>query len=70
MMMAYVEETGGTLQIGATHTLFQLAQPSGEVPAYDVTSDGKKFLVAEPIAASGVQPVTLVTNWLAAVKKQ
>jgi Tol biopolymer transport system component len=70
MMMADVEETGGTLQIGATHTLFQLAQPSGEVPAYDVTSDGKKFLVAEPIAASGVQPVTLVTNWLAAVKKQ
>jgi hypothetical protein len=35
-----------------------------------VTSDGKKFLVAEPIAASGVQPVTLVNNWLAAAKKQ
>ncbi|MGB6200073.1 MAG: protein kinase, partial [Candidatus Acidiferrales bacterium] len=69
LMSVDIRETGGSIEIGNTQTLFQMAPASSTAPAYDVTSDGKKFLVAVPVAASGAEPVTLVTNWLAAVKK-
>lgn len=70
LMSVDIQETGGSLAIGKTQTLFQMAPESSAPPAYDVASDGKKFLVAVPVTPGGVQPVTLVTNWVAAVKKQ
>ena len=38
--------------------------PSPNVPQYDVTADGSRFLVIEP-ARSGGEPVTFVLNWTA-----
>ena len=39
--------------------------PGNFAPArqYDVTPDGKRFLVAEPIDTNDVSVVTLVLNW-------
>jgi Tol biopolymer transport system component len=48
---------------GAPRPLFQTnVSPSPNVPQYDVTADGSRFLVLEP-ARSGGEPVTFVLNW-------
>jgi len=36
---------------------------------YDVTRDGRRFLLAEPAAEAESHPLTLVTNWQAAAKR-
>ena len=50
---------------GAPRPLFPThLSPSPNVPQYDVTADGTRFLVLEP-ARSGGEPVTFVLNWTA-----
>jgi hypothetical protein len=47
---------------GMPRPLFQTRlSPSPNVPQYDVTADGSKFLVIEP-AGTGGEPITLVLN--------
>jgi serine/threonine-protein kinase len=49
-----------------TRVLFELpgrTQPPGLPPAYDVTADGRRFLVGPPPMAHGDPPVTVVVNW-------
>jgi dipeptidyl aminopeptidase/acylaminoacyl peptidase len=36
---------------------------------YDVSADGKRYLVKTPIEQNGIAPLTLVQNWTAALKK-
>jgi hypothetical protein len=36
---------------------------------YDVTADGKRFLINTKVAASSTAPLTVMVNWLAGVKK-
>jgi len=51
--------------VGAPRTLFSThLSPSPNVPQYDVTADGERFLMLEP-ARSGGEPVTFVLNWTA-----
>jgi len=48
--------------------LFQAPQRTATLPyAWDVTSDGKRFLFSAP--AEHRKPFTLVLNWQAALKK-
>jgi Tol biopolymer transport system component/predicted Ser/Thr protein kinase len=47
--------------------LFQLPVALGAPPA--VSGDGKRFLVATPVAQSGPQQFTVVQNWQAGLKK-
>jgi eukaryotic-like serine/threonine-protein kinase len=54
---------------GAPRPLFQThLSPSPNVPQYDATADGSRFLVLEP-ARSGGEPVTFVLNWTAGLKE-
>ncbi len=54
---------------GAPRPLFPThLSPSPNVPQYDVTADGSRFLVIEP-ARSGGEPVTFVLNWTAGLKE-
>ena len=41
--------------------------PSPNVPQYDVSADGSRFLVLEP-ARSGGEPITFVLNWAAGLR--
>jgi len=68
MMMA-ADITGDAPPMsGMPRALFQTRlSPSPNVPQYDVTADGKKFLVIEP-AGTGGEPITFVLNWPAALK--
>jgi hypothetical protein len=40
-----------------------------QVGTYVVTSDGKKFLINSGSVKQGAEPLTLVTNWTAELKK-
>ena len=61
-MMAVPVETGGnSLEVQTAQTLFKpIVAPDG---AYDITPDGKKFVMVSPISPN--TPLTLVVNWTA-----
>ena len=70
VMAADISDAGprAGLTAGAPRPLFQThLSPSPNVPQYDVTADGTRFLVLEP-ARSGGEPVTFVLNWTAGLK--
>jgi len=73
--MAVDVKTGPeSFEKGIPHVLFAspgLAGASGSGPqgyVYDVTRDGKRFLVIEG-QLNGTPPPTVVTNWEARVRK-
>ena len=65
-----VDGAGPVFEVGAVRRLFDM--PANFAPArqYDVASDGKRFLVGEPIVATNASPVTLVLNWDAELPKR
>jgi Tol biopolymer transport system component len=59
-MMAVPMESGpGFLRPGAPKTLFAAQVPYG----YDVSSDGQRFLIAQPPEDATEVPITIVSNW-------
>jgi len=58
--------TNGDFQAGAIQTLFKL--PS-RVTNYDVTADGKRFLIALPVERDAQAPFTVELNWESQTKK-
>jgi serine/threonine protein kinase/WD40 repeat protein len=73
LMAVTVHENGTSLELGTPIRLFSF-RPSLRLArqgmiSYDVTSDGKKFLL-NSAADENTRPLTLVTNWLADLKKK
>ena len=72
---AVASETTGTRPVflpGASHALFDThSRPINPLAwRYDVTPDGKRFLLALPVDASaGPPPLNVVVNWVAELKK-
>ena len=64
-LMVVQVSTNRTFQSGAAKALFQLPLGSS---AWDVTPDGKRFLVAAPLAQSGPSPFVVVMNWQVELK--
>lgn len=62
-----VSESANELQIGTPHTLFRAnIAPMGSI--YDVTPDGQHFVVQ--VSGTGShEPMNLISNWLAELKK-
>ena len=57
-------ETGtGTVSVGTPAPLFPIVEFYGWT--YDVTADGTRFLVREPLAEGDASPITLLTGWTA-----
>lgn len=69
MMAAEIVETDATLSIGKVLPLFQMNPVLGAGIAYDVTPDGKKFIVNSGTAQESTEPLTLVVNWTSLLKK-
>lgn len=71
-MMAVEIATAPVFRAGAPKALFQTPSPAvqsgAEAYAWDVTSDGKRFLFPKP-AELGPPPFTVVLNWQAGLKK-
>jgi hypothetical protein len=67
---------GMDVKIGAVVPLFKANLLGSTFPAipwrmqYAVTSDGQRFLLNEPLEdAYAHAPITVVTNWMTALKK-
>ncbi|MGI8785001.1 MAG: protein kinase domain-containing protein [Acidobacteriota bacterium] len=66
LMVVQVTEAAGGIQTGVPKPLF-LAK-SGRPDFYDVSADGKRFVMISP-REGNMQPLTLVTNWTAGLKR-
>jgi eukaryotic-like serine/threonine-protein kinase len=66
MAMAVDVDTKGVFQAGIPKPLFKVT--SGMV-YWDVSADGKRFLMPAPLAPNASAPFTVVLNWQAALKK-
>jgi len=64
-----VNASGSAVQLGTPHSLFQAIGIQREYGPYDVSADGKKFLINSGNLKEGSDPFTLVLNWPAELKK-
>ena len=69
LMAVEVKPSGAALEVGSPKELFTLNRyPGGFGFEYDVTADGKRFLVNSRIEGE-VPPITVVLNWPRKLKK-
>jgi Tol biopolymer transport system component len=69
MMAVDVDVSGSTPRLGKPHALFQAVGVQRQVGSYVVSADGKKFLINSGSTKQGGEPLTLVTNWTAELRK-
>jgi len=69
LMSAEIRPKGTRVEIGTVRPLFQSysGQPGGGV--YDPSADGKRFLFIAENELSGSEPITLVVNWTADLRR-
>ena len=67
-----VDEKPDSISLGSPHTIISAANRGAAAPVnfYDVTANGQRFLMTEANSPKGPVPLTLVTNWDAALKKR
>jgi Tol biopolymer transport system component len=69
LMAADVKASGASLEVGRIEPLFAgLQVGTGPIP-YDVAPGGQRFLINSAIEQTSAQPLTLVQNWAAGLKK-
>jgi Tol biopolymer transport system component len=68
MMAVNVDESGGAVSLGKPRMLFHLQNVSQSSTSFDVTADGRRFLIVTSNRPQGLVPLTLVTNWNADLK--
>ena len=69
---ASVDGTGSRFVVKDVRSLFRVNMfigPRSGLYGYDVSSDGKRFLVSDT-GEAGLTRVALVTNWIAALAKR
>jgi serine/threonine protein kinase len=64
-----VNTSGNAVKLGTPHILFRAVGIQRDFGPYDVTADGKKFLINNGNLKQGTEPVTLVQNWPTELKK-
>jgi hypothetical protein len=70
LMAAEVQEKNGSLEVGNPKTLFQTNSVRSAFRTYDVTADGKKFVVITQAVQPNAEAITLVVNWPALLDKK
>ncbi len=69
VMAVDVGAKGATLELNNLRLLFQAHPASAPRWLYDVSADGKRFLVNSATEQGSAEPLTLVVNWTADLKK-
>jgi eukaryotic-like serine/threonine-protein kinase len=64
-----VNTSSDAVNLGVPHALFQALSIQPEYGPFDVTADGKKFLLNSGNLKEGSAPFTLVENWPSELKK-
>ena len=65
--MAVEVTTGSRFEAGAPKSLFEVR--TGPTSRFDVCPDGRRFLMINAPEDTAAQPMTVVVNWHAGVKK-
>jgi hypothetical protein len=67
-----IDEKPDSISLGTPHTIISAANYAAAAPVnfYDVTGNGQRFLMTEANSLKSHVPLTLVTNWDAALKKR
>jgi Tol biopolymer transport system component len=68
LMATEVRVTGETVEIGVTRTLFG-GIPTANGYGYDISTDGQRILALASVDQKSSEPITLVQNWAAGLKK-
>jgi len=69
-MMAVTIRNGPTFAVDRPHMLFRGRYASQPIPDYDVTRDGRRFLMVRPSAEELALPeISVVENWFAELKR-
>jgi eukaryotic-like serine/threonine-protein kinase len=70
IMSVSVDLGPSVLKLGLPKPLFQTRlEPDTLQRQYDVTADGKRFLLAQPLEESASSPITVIVNWPALLRK-
>lgn len=69
VMSAEIVPKGDRLEVGAVRPMFETRSLQSPVGAYDPSSDGKRFLVVTEADQTNSEPITLVVNWTADLRK-
>ena len=69
LMAVDVNPANGPIQLGTPHPLLRAPGVQNTLGPYAVTADGKKFLINSGDVKEENQPLTLVQNWPAQLKK-
>jgi len=70
VMAANVRAAGASFESDTPRQLFSLgaAVPSLASP-WEISTDGQRFLIEQPADEAAGQPLTVVTNWQAGLKR-
>jgi len=70
-LMAVPVEMGPELSVGSPEMLFQDKFFSGgpNVPSYDVTPDGQRFVMVQNVDVPALTAIIVVTNWFEELKR-
>ena len=68
-LMAVPVKTTPAFEAGTPQLLFEARFRQDQGLQYDVSGDGKKFLVDQDVTQASEAPITLVQNWLAGRKR-
>ncbi len=63
LMEADLKVNGDSLQVNSITPLFQLHLPVTNAPLFDVTPDGKRFIVATAADPEAANSISLLLNW-------
>jgi Tol biopolymer transport system component len=69
MMAVDVRESGAGVALGVPHPLFKFNAVSGPEGPYTMTADAQRFIINRVSNEGSPEPLTLVTNWTAELKK-
>ena len=69
ILVAEVDTTGSAFKVGEVEELFDAPRMPLSGSDYDVTSDGRRFLM-NTVGDSAFDPITLVLNWSAELEEQ
>jgi len=68
-IMAVPIRTDSGFEFGTPQVLFQTSMPVIPFCKYDVSGDGQRFLVNSVVGEARANPITLIQNWTAELKK-
>jgi Tol biopolymer transport system component len=69
VMTAPIAEKDSSVEVGTVKPLFKLNSPPGIFAAFVVTPDDSRFLATSSVGGASGEPLTLVVNWMAGLKK-